>query len=138
MHRGTYAYVWEGHKLAKLNHISIDQLKDYPCILFDQSEENKYYLPEEALANLKFDKLIKSDDRAVSMELIAKTKGYAIGSGMLSGSHVTLKGLTAIKLEEEDTLTIGYIYRHNTRLSKYAKRYISLLEEYREIGASDK
>ncbi|MGI6021151.1 MAG: hypothetical protein ACOX71_06755 [Lachnospiraceae bacterium] len=72
------------------------------------------------------------------MELIAKTKGYAIGSGMLSGSHVTLKGLTAIKLEEEDTLTIGYIYRHNTRLPKYAKRYISLLEEYREIGASDK
>ncbi|MGI6021150.1 MAG: hypothetical protein ACOX71_06750 [Lachnospiraceae bacterium] len=46
-----------------MNHISIDQLKDYPCILFDQSEENKYYLPEEALANLKFDKLIKSDDR---------------------------------------------------------------------------
>lgn len=133
MKRDAYIYVWENHPLAHEKEISIQQMKDYPCISFEQGEENEFYLHEEALANMDFDKVIKSDDRATSMEIIAKTNGYSIGSGMLAGDGVTLKGLISIKLKEEDVLTIGYIYRRNTKLSEYAKSYVEELEQYREL-----
>jgi len=133
MKRETYVYVWKGHELEGLTHVSLSQLQQYPCLSFAQSEKDDYYLQEEALANFDFDKMIKSDDRATTMELIAKTNGYSIGSGMLSEDGAILKGMVSIKLDEEDTLTIGYIYRKNAKLSEYAKRYIELLEECREI-----
>ena len=57
---------------------------NYPCITFDQSDNNGVYLNEEALADYDFEKRIKSDDRAASMELIMQLQGYAIGSGMFA------------------------------------------------------
>jgi hypothetical protein len=77
--------------------------------------------------------MIKSDDRATSMEIIAELKAYSIGSGMLSGEDAILQGLTAIKLKEEDPITIGYITRKGSALSVYGKRYVDELMKYREL-----
>ncbi len=133
MRRETYIYVWEDHELAGLSEISLEELSDYPCILFDQSDDSNFYLTEEAMADYDFKKLIKSDDRATSMEMIAELHGYSIGSGMLSGDKAVLKGLVAIKLKEEDPLTIGYIIRKGSILSPYGRDYIKELEKYREL-----
>ncbi len=133
MRRETYIYVWEDHELAGRNEISLEELSDYPCILFDQSDDSNFYLTEEAMADYDFKKLIKSDDRATSMEMIAELHGYSIGSGMLSGDKAVLKGLVAIKLKEEDPLTIGYIIRKGSILSSYGSEYIKELQKYREL-----
>lgn len=133
MQRETYVYVWKDHKIAGRKEISIDEMKDYPCISFDQSSSDNYYLHEEAMADYSFDKMIKSDDRATSMEIIAELGGYSIGSGMLSGEDVILQGLTAVKLKEEDTLTIGYITRKESTLSFYGRIYIEELLKNKEI-----
>lgn len=133
MRRDTYIYVWEGHKFAKRKSISIEELKDYPCITFDQSDASNLYLTEEALADYDFQKMIKSDDRATTMELIAELDGYSIGSGMLSGTDAILKGLVSIKLKEEDPLTIGYMVRKGSTMSVYGQTYIEELLKYKEI-----
>ncbi len=133
MRRETYIYVWKDHKLAGQKEISIDELSDHPCISFDQSDNSNFYLTEEAMADYDFKKLIKSDDRATTMELIEELHGYAIGSGMLSGDEAILKGLVSIKLKEEDPLTIGYILRKGSNLSVYGKEYVEELLKYKEI-----
>lgn len=133
MRRETYIYVWKGHELAGRKEISIEEMRDYPCITFDQSNEGNFYLTEEAMADYSFDKMIKSDDRATSMEIIAELGGYSIGSGMLSGDDAILQGLVAIKLLEEDPLTIGYIVRKGSSLSAYGSAYVEELLKYREI-----
>lgn len=133
MKRETYIYVWENHELANEKEISLKQLEAYPCVSFEQDSHHDFYLAEEALANYDFSKMIKSDDRATSMEIIAELGGYSIGSGMLSGEAAILKGLVAIKLKEEDTLTIGYIYRKSSKLSVFGKAYIEELRKYKEI-----
>lgn len=137
MRREAYVYVWENHELAGRKEISIDEMREYPCVLFDQSDDSNFYLHEEALADHHFDKLIKSDDRATSMEIIAELGGYSIGSGMLSGDEAILKGLVAIKLIEEDPLIIGYISRKGGVLSKYGEAYIEELLKYKEIENAD-
>nr|MCR4674801.1 LysR family transcriptional regulator substrate-binding protein [Lachnospiraceae bacterium] len=133
MTREAYAYVWKNHKLAGRKEISLEELSDYPCVSFDQSDDSNFYLTEEAMADYDFKKLIKSDDRATSMEIISELQGYSIGSGMLSGDKVVLKGLVAIKLKEEDPLTIGYIQRKGAILSTYGEDYVEELQKYKEI-----
>ncbi len=128
----TFVYVWEDHPFAKRKEISLEELAGYPCISFDQSDDSNFYLTEEAMADYDFTQQIKSDDRATSMELIAKLHGYAIGSGMLSGDTAILKGLVSIKLKEEDPLTIGYICRQGQQLSIYGETYVEELQRYRE------
>ena len=132
MKRDTYAYVWENHELAGREKISLEELKQYPCVSFDQNDDSSFYLNEEAMGNYEFEKMIKSDDRATSMEVIADLGGYAIGSGMLAEKDATLKGLVPIKLEEDDPLTIGYIVRKGCNLSKYGQWYTEELQKYRE------
>lgn len=133
MRRETYVYVWEGHKFAGRKEISLEELTDYPCVSFDQSDDSNLYLTEEAMADYDFQKMIKSDDRATTMEIIADLQGYSIGSGMLSGEDAILKGLVAIKLKEEDPLIIGYITRRGSQMSKYGEAYIEELLKYKEL-----
>ena len=133
MRRETYIYFWKNHKLAKRKTVSLEELKEYPCIAFDQSDDSNFYLTEEAMADYDYDKLIKSDDRATTMELIATLGGYSIGSGMLSEEDAILKGLVSVKLKEEDPLVIGYIVRRGSKLSKYGEAYIEELNKYKEL-----
>jgi DNA-binding transcriptional LysR family regulator len=133
MKKETYVYVWKDHKLAKDMQVSIEDLRAYPCVIFDQNDDSDFYLNEEAMANYEFDKMIKSDDRAATMEIIADTGGFAIGSGMLSDEAATLKGLVSVKLKEEDPLIIGYIVRKGSSLSVYGKSYIEELLKYKEL-----
>lgn len=133
MRRDTYAYVWKGHPFSDRKEISLEELQDYPCIAFDQTDDSNFYLTEEAMSDYDFSKMIKSDDRATTMELIASLQGYSVGSGMLSENDAILKGMVSIKLKEEDPLTIGYITRKSSKLSTYGKAYVEELQKYREL-----
>ena len=133
MRRETYAYVWKDHEFAGRKEISLEELSDYPCVSFDQSDDSNFYLTEEAMADYDFGKMIKSDDRATTMEIIANLHGYSIGSGMLSSDDAILQGLVSIKLKEEDPLIIGYILRKGSNLSSYGKAYVEELLKYKEL-----
>ena len=133
MKKETYAYVWKDHPFAKRTEISLDELKDYPCVSFDQGDNDRFYLSEEAMGDYQFEKLIRSDDRATTMELIAQLGGYAVGSGMLSEEDAILDGMVSIKLVEEDPLVIGYITRKGGSLSKYGQAYVEELLKFKEI-----
>lgn len=132
MKRDAYVYVWENHKYAKRKNISLEDLKDYPFVSFDQNEEGNYYLTEEALADYGFEKMIRSDDRATSMEIMASLGGYSIGSGMLAEDDSILKGMVSIHLKEEDPIVIGYITRKGSALSEYGQAYVEELLKYKE------
>lgn len=133
MQRETYVYVWKNHKFAGKKEISIEDMRPYPCVTFDQSSDSNFYLPEEAMADYTFEKTIKSSDRATTMEIISELGGFSIGSGMLSKEDAILQGLVAIKLKEEDPLMIGYITRKYSILSHYGEKYIEELLKYKEI-----
>lgn len=133
MRREAYAYVWKDHKIADRKEISLEELREYPYVCFDQNGDSDFYLNEEAMSQYEFDKIVKSDDRATSMEIIAKLGGFSIGSGMLADEKAILQGLVSIKLIEEDPLMIGYIVRKGSNLSVYGKSYIEELLKYKEL-----
>lgn len=132
MVRDTFAYVWKGHPLAARKEISLEELREYPCVSFDQSSDSEFYLSEEALGDYEFDKRIKSNDRATSAEIMAKLDGYSIGTGIMTESITLMNEFITIKLKEEDPLTIGYIIRKNHKLSDIGEVYIEELKKYKE------
>lgn len=131
--RETYVYVWREHPLADREELSLNDLTEYPCVSFDQNSDNEFYLSEEALGDYDFDKLIRSSDRATSAELMTSLNGYSIGTGNMVDSKALKEGFIAIKLKEEDPLTIGYIVKKNHKLSDIAEQYIQELLKYKEL-----
>lgn len=127
----TYVYLWKGHPLADRNKISLKELEEYPCVSFDQSGDSDFYITEEPLGNYEFKKLIKSNDRATSSEILAELNGYSIGTGMMMESVIMNDEIIAIKLKEQDPLTIGYIIRNNHKLSDIGEAYINELKKYK-------
>ncbi len=133
MKRDTYIYVWKDHPLAGEKMLSLDDMKGWPCVSFDQSGDGNFYITEEAMADYPFDRTIRSGDRATTMEIIAELGGYSVGSGMLAEKGSVLSGMTAIKMKEEDPLTIGYITRVGRALSHYGEEYVKELLRFREL-----
>lgn len=131
MTKDTFVYVWKDHPFAKKEELSLEELTEYPCISFDQSSENDYYLTEEALGDYEFEKLIKTNDRATSAELMAALNGYSIGTGIMIDSLTLREGFVTIKLKEEDPLTIGYITKTNHTLSEIGQKYVEELLKYK-------
>jgi len=129
----TYAYLSNTHPLADREELSVEDLMDYPCITFDQSSETEFYLSEEALAGYNFHKIIRSNDRATSCELIAMLNGFAIGTGIMIDSNALKETFVSVKLKEEDPLTIGYIMKKNHVLSDFGKLYVKELEQYKSM-----
>lgn len=126
----TYAYLSKDHPLAHKKELSVDELKEYPCISFDQTNETEYYLSEEALAGYQFRKIIRSNDRATSCEIMTMLNGFAIGTGIMIDSNALKDAFISIKLKEEDPLTVGYIVKKDHVLSEFGKLYIKELEKY--------
>ena len=128
----TFAYLSKDHPLAGKKELSVEELKDYPCVTFDQSNEKEFYLSEEALSGYSFGKVIRTNDRATSCEMIQKLQGFAIGTGIMTENSAVKDSFVSIKLKEEDPLTIGYITKKKHVMSDFGRLYTEELEKYRK------
>ena len=128
--RDTYVYLRKDHPLADREEISLKDLQDYPCMVFDQGDNTSFYYREEALATYDYKKVISTNERATSVELMLGLNGYAVGAAML-GESLNTSEIHHVKLKEEETLTLGYIIRKGSDLSDMAKTFIEKLQQYK-------
>jgi DNA-binding transcriptional LysR family regulator len=131
MQRETYVYLRKNHPLAGEKELALGQLEDFPCIIFEQGDDTSLYFMEEAFSTYQYPRVIQSNDRATSMELLAGMDGYAVGTGLLKNS-INGNDYLSIPLKEKESMIIGYITRKDVQLSEIAKDYISELEGYKD------
>ncbi len=129
--RDTYVYLSKNHPLADRKELSLDELQDYPCMVFDQGDNTSFYYREEALATYDYKKIISTNERATSIELMLGLNGYAVGAAML-GEGKTSSDIKVIKLKEEEPLTFGYIIRKGSNLSDMGKFFVERLELHKD------
>lgn len=132
MKRDTYVYISVDHPLAQKDEVTLEELDEFPCVSFDQSSESEFYLSEEALGDYHFKKVIKSNDRATSLELMVSLEAFCIGTGNMVDSELLKDHFVSKKVVENEEITIGYITRESQRLSDMAECYIAHLNHYRE------
>jgi DNA-binding transcriptional LysR family regulator len=124
----THVYLSKSHPLADRDELSLDELQDYPCLVFDQGDKVSFYYKEEMLATYDYKKVIASNDRATSADIMKGCNGYAVGVGSIGG--IIFDGFVSIKLKEHEELTLGYILRKGHNLSDIGKNYVRKLEEF--------
>ena len=130
----AYVYLWSGHPLADNKVITFDQLKDYPCLMFEQGDQASFYYSEEILSTKEYSRIIKCNDRATMLNLMVGLNGYTLCSGIiceeLNGAEHLAIPFDAEGDSEAGQMNIGYITRKNQVLSKIGSLYIDKVNEY--------
>lgn len=126
---GISVYLSKKHPLAGKEKIRFDELKDYPCLSFEQGEKNSFYFAEEVLSTLDYKQIIKADDRATMLNLMVGMQGYTLCSGIIC-EELNGGSFVSVPLDTEDTMTIGYVKRKNMPLSILGQKYIEILKKY--------
>ena len=130
-----YVYLWKGHPLANKKSIRLEELRDYPCLSFEQGPSGAFYFAEEILSTYDYIRTIKATDRATMLNLMVGLNGYTLCSGIiceeLNGSDYVA---VAFEDKEEEVaagrMEIGYIVKENMILSQMAEMYIGELKKY--------
>ncbi len=124
-----YAYLWKHHPLAKKSVIRLEELQDYPCLSFEQGDNNSFYFAEEILSTYDFKKTIKSNDRATNLNLMVGLNAFTLCSGIIC-EELNGSDYIAVRLDEEVTMDIGYIKRQHMNLSEIGELYIEEIKRY--------
>lgn len=137
----AYVYLWKGHPLANKERISFDELKDYPCLSFEQGGNGSMYFAEEILASYPYPRMIRATDRATMLNLMVGLNGYTLCSGViceeLNGSDFTSVPFAPDDNHPGETMKVGYITKKNLLLSKVGKIYIEELKRTLSTGKAD-
>ena len=128
----AYVYLWKGHPLADNERISFDELKDYPCLSFEQGGNGSMYFAEEILASYPYPRIIRATDRATMLNLMVGLGGYTLCSGIiceeLNGSDFIAVPFAPDDDHPGETMKVGYITKKNLLLSKVGRIYIEELK----------
>ena len=125
----VYVYLSNHHPLADKDKITFEELGDYPCLSFEQGDKNSFYFAEEVFSTLQYKQMIKADDRATMLNLMVGMNGYTLCSGIIC-EELNGDGYSAIPLETDEKMTIGYIKRKGMHISHIGKSYIEILRGY--------
>ena len=130
----AYVYIWKGNPLAAKKEITFSDLKDYPCLSFEQGDGASFYLAEEILSTEEYNRTIKANDRATMLNLMIGLNGYTLCSGIIC-EELNGSDYIAVPFKDEDEkinriMEIGYITKKNFILSSIGNKYIEEIRKY--------
>lgn len=133
---GIYVYLAKDNPLAKKKlksgeMISFEELDEYPCLGFDQGDHNSAYFAEEVLSTHSYKQFIRANDRATMLNLMKGLNGYTLCSGILC-EDLNGDDYVAIKLDTDETMTIGYVARKQSIISDIGLKYIEEISRYKD------
>ena len=130
----AYVYIWKNHPLANEKSISLNMLKDYPCLSFEQGDQSSLYLGEEILGETEYPRTIKATDRATMLNLMIGLNGYTLCSGIiceeLNGSDYVAVPFKEDRNHRNVKMTIGYITKRHSIMSDIGKTFIDEVSSY--------
>ena len=128
-----HVFINKDHPLAEKACITLEELKPYPYLIFEQGERNSFYFAEELLSMLDMPKTIQVRDRATLFSLVIGLNGFTVSSGIID-RKLNSPSIIARPLEMEGRMRIGLIRRKNVVLSRCAEAYIEALKHHLSIG----
>lgn len=120
-----HVYLRREHPIADKAVVTTEDLKQYPCVSYEQGEHNHSFFTEE-IANTYGDKQVEISDRASLMNVLLATDCYTIGTGIMP-SLLNEERIVSIPFESEDFYTIGYIVRADRNISDLTRQFIAMM-----------
>lgn len=128
---GTSVYMSKSNPMAEKEIIEFEDLQQYPCLSFDQGDNNSFYFAEEVLSTHDYRQIIKVNDRATVLNMMVGLNGYILCSGIIC-SELNGEEYVAVPLNTNEKMNIGYIKRAEMPLSRLGAKYVEELAKYKE------
>jgi DNA-binding transcriptional LysR family regulator len=126
-----YAYMHKSNPLSKKKKVTLQELDEYPCMIFAQGDHNSLYFAEEIISTYDYKQIVRVSDRATMLNLMVGIKGYTLCSGIIC-EDLNGSDYVAVPVDVKDTMTIGYIAAKDTVLSDMAIKYVEELQNYKD------
>ncbi len=127
-----HVFINKDHPLADKETVTLQDLKAYPYLVYEQGERNSFYFSEEFLSVLDMPKNIQVRDRATLFNLAIGLNGFTVSSGVID-KEINGENIIAKPLDMDADMHIGFIKKKNVLLSRYANTYIEALKAYSSI-----
>jgi DNA-binding transcriptional LysR family regulator len=128
-----HIFISASNPLAQRDHVTLDDLEDYPCLTFEQGENNSVYFSEAILSTEYRRKSIRVCDRATIFNLMIGLNGYTISTGIVS-ADLNGDNIMAVPLEVDESIEVGWIAHGSLQLTRQAELYLEelkrVVEEY--------
>lgn len=124
-----HVFVCADHPLADHASVTLEDLKDYPFLSYEQGSYNSFYYSEELTSTFERRKNIRVRDRATLFNLVIGLNGYTVCSGVIS-HELNGPGIISIPLDVDEYMEIGIITRKNTTLTRYGQAYIDAIRRH--------
>ena len=131
-----HVFMRKGHPLSGEESVRLEQLHQYPYVVFTQKESNMNYAEEAVVGTgTDFDQVVYISDRATIYSVMAHTDCVSTGSGILPEGFGDER-LVAIPLAQPvDDMRLGYIKPRNVPLTEQGSKFVEILQQITsEIG----
>ena len=125
----VFVYLSSDHPLANKKKLTNHDLEPYPCLTFNQGEENPIYLAEEPVSMFERRKIIKVNDRGTMLNMMVGLNGYTLCSGIIC-EELNGTGYKAIPYDSREKTSVIYVTRAGSTLSGLGKEYIDNLMSF--------
>ena len=109
--------------------MTMEELKPYPYLSFEQGEHNAFYFSEEIFSMVERPKNIRVRDRATLFNLLIGLNGYTVCSGVID-EDLNSSDIVAVPLDEEGEMEIGILLHKKFHPSKLGDAYLKALRKY--------
>ncbi|MBQ1868817.1 LysR family transcriptional regulator [Selenomonas sp.] len=121
-----HVFVGKNSPLAQKDRVTLDDLKPFPRLSYEQGSHNSFYFSEEILSTEDCDKELVVCDRATLFNMVIGLNGYTICSGSIS-EELNGSNIVARPLAVDDYMEIGYILPKSTRPSRLTLEFLDIL-----------
>lgn len=132
-----YVFMRRRHPLAERDSLTLDDLRPYPFVTYDQDQAPDYY-SEESLFFAPMMKNIHVSDRATKMSVIRSTDAFSVGVDLPNfNQDIYFKRrnteMVAVPFSDHpEPILIGILTRNGKPLDEIGKRYVGLLRAHIE------
>lgn len=122
-----HVFLYKKHPLCHKKCIELKELDPYPCLSFQQGEQNSFYFSEEILSTRSVQKSIKVSDRAAEVNMMIGVNGYTIGTGIFP-EYLHGDDIISIPLNVDEVIRVGIIIHKDTTLTHLGEIYLEALK----------
>ena len=124
-----HVFVSRRHPLSNRSRITLEDLRPYPRLTYEQGIHNAFYFSEELHITAESPKNLVVTDRATLFNLLIGLNGYTISSGILS-SDLNGTEIVSVPLDSDEAMEIGYIHIADQPIGAISQRYLNHLQRY--------
>lgn len=122
-----HVFIARENPLAQKDKLTMEDLKPYPFIQYDQGGEGSFYFAEEAVWPEFSPKQINVTDRATILNFIVGLNGYTVCSG-IDNEDLNSEKIVTVPLESDETMLVGWITNERAKISQAGELYLDELK----------